>query len=332
LTIAKESNSTVLTTHERGLLTDFKHSTLIFDEDPIQSLVDNKSLLISDLISLEYYSHNTKELGALIDHLRKAEPGVFYDNDLPELDTEHLHDLVSGFQTESNVLGIFKSNFYVKDLKNHNLIHYTTVRKLPDDKKVIILSATAQVEMYRELYGDRVNVYELDLVEHMGEVIQDCSRSYSRSSLKNADVQTLREMIGKKPVITFMSFSDEFNDDDMSIYFGNCSGSDKLKGQNITILGTPHQNPLVYLCYAKAINLDIDSKDQVMCEQQVDWKGIRFPFMTYSDEDLRNIQLSLIESELIQAVGRARPIRTEAEVMVYSNFPLRITDRFIESK
>jgi len=32
---------------------------------------------------------------------------------------------------------------------------------------------------------------------------------------------------------------------------------------------------------------------------------------------------------LIQAVGRARTLRTPATVELYSNFPLRITDRFI---
>ena len=60
---------------------------------------------------------------------------------------------------------------------------------------------------------------------------------------------------------------------------------------------------------------------------KVDWKGFRFRFMTYEDERLRNIQLSIIEAELVQAAGRARSLRTDAKVEIYSNLPLRIATR-----
>ena len=49
---------------------------------------------------------------------------------------------------------------------------------------------------------------------------------------------------------------------------------------------------------------------------------------TFNNHDLRNIQLPLIDGELTQAIGRARTIRTEAKVRVFSNFPLEITDIF----
>jgi len=56
---------------------------------------------------------------------------------------------------------------------------------------------------------------------------------------------------------------------------------------------------------------------------------MQFKFQTFNDPELRNIQLNLIEGELIQAVGRARTIRTNAKVQVYSNFPLNISDDYI---
>ena len=52
-------------------------------------------------------------------------------------------------------------------------------------------------------------------------------------------------------------------------------------------------------------------------------------FNCYDNSELRDIQLGLIESDLIQAVGRARTLRTEAIVELYSNFPLRIVDEFV---
>ena len=49
----------------------------------------------------------------------------------------------------------------------------------------------------------------------------------------------------------------------------------------------------------------------------------------YNNEELRNIQLSMIESELIQAVGRSRTLRTDATVQLYSSFPLRVKTQFV---
>jgi hypothetical protein len=55
-------------------------------------------------------------------------------------------------------------------------------------------------------------------------------------------------------------------------------------------------------------------------------------FKCYDHPELREIQLGLIESDLTQAIGRARTLRTDATVEVYSNFPLRISDQFIWGK
>ena len=49
----------------------------------------------------------------------------------------------------------------------------------------------------------------------------------------------------------------------------------------------------------------------------------------YSHTTLRSIQLSLIESDLIQAAGRARTLRTNATVKIYSNFPLKMSNQYI---
>ncbi len=55
-------------------------------------------------------------------------------------------------------------------------------------------------------------------------------------------------------------------------------------------------------------------------------------FNCYDHLQLREIQIGLIESELIQAVGRARTLRTDGKVEIYSNFPLRNSDQFIWEK
>ena len=51
--------------------------------------------------------------------------------------------------------------------------------------------------------------------------------------------------------------------------------------------------------------------------QDVEYGDFRFKFNSFSDPDLRNIQFTLIQSDLIQAVGRARTLRTNARVEVF---------------
>ncbi len=66
-----------------------------------------------------------------------------------------------------------------------------------------------------------------------------------------------------------------------------------------------------------------------MSFQKIEYNGFRFKFYCYDNEEIRLLQLALIQSDLIQAVGRARTLRMDAMVEVYSNFPLRISDNFI---
>ena len=66
-----------------------------------------------------------------------------------------------------------------------------------------------------------------------------------------------------------------------------------------------------------------------MSVQKINYNGFTFKMNCYDHEELRSIQLALIESDLIQAIGRARTLRTNATVEVYSNFPLRISREFI---
>jgi len=95
------------------------------------------------------------------------------------------------------------------------------------------------------------------------------------------------------------------------------------------VLGTPHLNNVVYNMYAKVIGIDLNNIDLEMQYQKIEWNGFRFMFMAYNDRDMREIQLSLIESELVQAIGRARALRTDAKVEVYSNLPLQVSDKFV---
>ena len=95
------------------------------------------------------------------------------------------------------------------------------------------------------------------------------------------------------------------------------------------VIGTPHINEIVYLFHAEFLGIDTNNIDKKMDYQTIQHNGMQFKFKAFNNMDLREIQLNLIEGELIQAVGRARTIRTDAQVQVYSNFPLTIADEYI---
>ena len=64
----------------------------------------------------------------------------------------------------------------------------------------------------------------------------------------------------------------------------------------------------------------------------VEWNDFKFKFNTYEHPFLRDLQLSFIEGEMIQAVGRNRTLRCDCTTHLYSNLPLKMTDEFVYQK
>jgi hypothetical protein len=307
--------NTVYTTHENAMLTECLQDTLIFDEDPIRSHVKIGHIVAGYLFNLTKYTDKIREFHDEVDALDDEKV-----HQTPKIDIakDGLIKYIPKADVNTNIVGFLSSDYFIKQKQR---IYYATVRKLPEDRKVIILSATPLADFYKEVYGDRVEVIEVGDVENQSPIVQYTGRSYTRSSTKNGDIVKLRKKHPDMHLITFKQFSE-----DSSVYYGNCSGYDDYKGQDLVVAGTPHINPFVYLLYAKVMG--VYWTYQSMQNTRAKWRGYEFTMMCYDDPDLRNIQFSCIEAELIQAVGRARTIRTDAKVVVYANFPIRIADEF----
>jgi hypothetical protein len=242
-------------------------------------------------------------------------------------DPEELIHCISTTNVNSNLVGLITSTFYIKDARDNNTLHYIQQTPLPSKKRIIILSATAPVEIYRALYGNRLHVIELTDVEQQGAILQYTKQSCSRNAMQRY-AASLSEKVADLPVITFKRFSSSFQNPIEGMYFGNCSGYDELKGHDLAVVGTPHRNNVLYHLIAAEISGEAIG-NVVMNYQKVEYNGFRFKFNCFDNPLLRNIQLSLIESDLLQAVGRARTLRTHATVQVFSNFPLRTRTKFI---
>jgi len=324
-----KTDQTILTTHARALSAEFKNDTLIFDEDPINSLISIKSLEISDLVKLEINTGcNNTSLTNTISLLKSLIPGEIRKTPLLSVDLDDLIEQISQTRIETDIFSFFDSTYMMKDPRIPNLIHYVVKKDIPVNKKVIILSATIPTYIYQKLFGNRVEIIDISDVEQMGEIIQYTKRSCSRNGLTQYHRQ-ISEQVGSTPVITFKSFQHQFKNPVKEMYFGNCSGYDSMKGQDLAVVGTPHRDNVQYLLTASVLGIDFRTTDTTMTHQKTEYNGFRFWIKCYDHPELRNIQLSFIESDLIQAIGRARTLRTHAKVEVYSNYPLRITDQFL---
>jgi hypothetical protein len=326
---SKSSEKTILTTHTRALYTEPNHDIIIFDEDPLNSLIDIKKVLLSDIQELDNQIMSADQgLVDTINFLKSAIPGEIIPSPASYVDIDKLTDKVKFSNIIKTIFNFFDSSYFIKDIKNSNLIYYVVKQQLPKNKKVIILSATIPLYIYQKLYGDKLDVVKITDVEQKGKIIQHTKRSCSRNALNRYCPEMSKE-VGNKPVITFKQFSSKFENPVKNMHFGNCSGSDTMKGQDLVVVGTPHRNNIEYFLTAKVMGIDFKTTDTAMHYQKIEYNGFRFKFNCFDNEELRLIQLALIESDLIQAVGRARTLRTNATVDVYSNLPLRISDEFI---
>jgi hypothetical protein len=71
----------------------------------------------------------------------------------------------------------------------------------------MILSATIAVDIYKQLYGERVRVIDITDVAHKGTITQHTRYSYSRNSLEQR-YQQANAKLADRPTITFKSFNE----------------------------------------------------------------------------------------------------------------------------
>ena len=323
---ARNSSSQILTTHTDAFMHEYPHDTLIFDEDPFFEIIKQKKVKISDINYLLTKEDAKYQLGRVSSMLNNALPGNHYRPSFNLVEKSIIIGLVDKYGSSSNLIDFFNSDGFIKDKLNPNIIHFYKIQRLPDDKKIIILSASPQCFIYEKLFGERVEIISFPEVKGVGYICQHTNKSYSRRSLKSSKANEIKSLLKSENFITFKDEKARIGDVPYEIHYGMTTGIDLLKGQDLTVIGTPHFNPICYELIACAIGHQI-GVDNKITEQRVIRKGLRYMFPTFEDEVLREIQISLIESELIQAVGRARTLRTKATVHLYSNLPLTIANK-----
>lgn len=99
-----------------------------------------------------------------------------------------------------------------------------------------------------------------------------------------------------------------------------------MKGKDIVVAGLPYHNELQYRFYMYAIYGIVYNPVEKSKFRRIEYNNYSFKLNTQDEEKYQKIQTYLISSELEQAVGRARLLRYDCTVYLYSGFPVEQTN------
>ena len=331
---AMKADGVVLTTHSRALEGGFKAPTIIFDEDPFKYMqlsgvlyVDDIKTILTDTMLSFVGGHTYNNLEKILKFLEGANEDIIVETPKFSFGVDDIISALNLTNIKSNIPKFLTSTHFIK---RGDEIKFMGIRPLPKNKKIIIMSATASKELYEIIApGTPIKFTDISNVKHRGIIYQNTYKSFSRRSMDSSTQREIEELVKDGyNVISHKKYMDFFGDDN-DMYFFNTEGYDKYYGKDLVVIGTPHANPDAYLLTASALGIKFTNTDTIPSPhyQLIQWNGMEFKFSSYDHDDLRALQLHQVESQLIQAVGRARALRTDATVIVYSNLPLQIANR-----
>lgn len=328
------SDCHAFTTHTRLLTLDHwelkKYDAVIIDEDIVLNcMIPNQveipiSKLKKTLDDIDSNSKLAKKINILLEASKVKSwltlSNIAYDETYDDISTSI--DISSFcyaekfyFKNKGDENNLFENN------SHEDSIVFLRPLKLKHNIKYIMLSATANQQICNYYFGaSRVEFYNCKKAEYMGTLNQYAQRTMSRADIdKNPSIiSKIKNFSGLVDTITFKKYSKG------KCYYGKTTGIDTMKGKSIDVIGTPHHPIWIYKLFAHAMGFNFDENAK-LTYQIVRHNECKFWFMTFNNENelLRNIQFWMIESELEQAVGRARLLRHQCKVNLFSNFPLR---------
>ena len=326
----KTFNGNVITTHRYLMTMDEKrlreYDAVIIDEDILlKSIISNQgTITVSELKKLlksttdRRLSDKVKELLKNIKTKKLIKlHGFEWDDDDKKEDDD-------GKSTPIDLPSFcLTKHFYFRKASEEKNLKEDTISfiKPVEFKKIkyIMVSATVDEKICRNYFGENnVNFYECKRAKYTGVLNQYPQKSMSRSCIDNNSgiIQKIIKRFNIERVITHKKYG--YN----PLHYGNTDGSNLYEGKDILVIGTPYHAEFLYKLFAFTIGQDFDENAKMKSDCATR-NGYKFSFTTYCDEGLRDIHFWMLESELEQAVGRARLLRRDCTVHLFSNFPLR---------
>lgn len=311
----------IVTTHARLALFSeemMQHYCVIVDEDILSTFF--KNICSVSMKTVETVSASPYCPRHLRDKLHLAE--TLKDGEYMRLDAEPFADGLSEAQLrELEVSDNVNSLAYATVCcKRGEDVYYFYPSVLPRGK-LIVVSATADAELYRKYFkGREIIECSYKKAKYLGKLVQFSAYSMSRQCIQNHKEKLkayLQPLQKEYQLITFMKYENELNG--LGLHFGNAEGVDVLSGENVMVVGTPHLDEMVYRLIGCHLGMEVEQ--DVLSVRNVKYNGYAFNFMTYKGEELRELQFYFIHKELEQCIGRARLLRKDCKVLVLSNFP-----------
>lgn len=327
--IMQERDKHIIMTHAQLLNMSQKQLagyTIIVDEDILMTILKNtKSVAVHEVMTAIDRGLLSDKKAGEIQQLLLAGDGAYLKSDCTDGHFYTKKETLDDYGITGNINELYSAGSYHL---NGDIIEYYVPLKLPE-QKIIIMSATLDEAVYRLFFNRRFcKVYDTPEALYKGKVIQYSHYSMSRVNLSHlAEVhggkKALFEKIGQiasdaEYGISFKEYDDFLHGE---LHFGNAAGTDRWKGRNGMVIGTPHLNESSYKLIGCFLGLPVSGKSAELSRQRIHYKGYEFYMMTYSDKNMREIQLYMIGSEMEQCIGRSRLLRENAVVYVFSNFP-----------
>ena len=221
-------------------------------------------------------------------------------------------------EIQTNILDLLNAQVLVK---GEDSVTFIKAKRFPT-YNVIIMSATVNPDLYKWLMYVPVEIYQCKHARYTGKLLQYTDSSYSRKKLTTDEnyenlLNQIKTITDNKAVITFKCCESEFN---THYHYGAIEGLNVLEGQDIAVVGLPNTDEKVYKLYGMLMG--VDPNKETWRYLKIQYNGYEFCLNTFSDYRLKTVQLWMIESNLEQAVGRARLLRHDCTVTVFARFPI----------
>lgn len=332
----------ILITHQRLIYSPLKTEPkkYVIDEDiilntmfPVQRVKMSDLQRTVDYVLSSEYEYRTA-LKSFYDNVRRTDVesvDITPRAILPDKDEmiKILLPLIKTNAISSNIISFLTSDNYVMDGKRE-FIYYIKKNSfnVPFGSDILILSATVNEHFTKAAYPN-ATFLDLGQIKYKGNLYQIPARSLSRSCIRsnikgysNYSKTLCERYLGNDyHTITFPEFLPETKTD-RSINLWNCLGLDNFQDKDLAVVGTPHCPEIVYylLCTVLGFNTNNVEQDYRLIRRN----GFEFHFQSYSKNFmLCEIQLYMVESVLMQCIGRARLINNpDRKVLCLSNFML----------
>ncbi|WP_167884171.1 hypothetical protein, partial [Leptospira idonii] len=188
--------------------------------------------------------------------------------------------------------------------------------------KYLILSATASSEIYKELFKNEIEIIDLPQPQMKANILQYTSFNLTKHSLEEKRSEAMLKL-HEYSENDYKTIS--FKELEPDAHFYSLSSNNNLSGENLVIIGTPNPNLNRFKLLLHTVgfeNPEIKPYNELNYEEDTYRNRRIYYFKVSNDQKINEIYYSMIESELVQAIGRTRPFEHESKVVIFSNFIL----------